>query len=216
MSSSVSVFEQFAQEYDRWFDAHPAAYESEVEALRRFIPARGIGLDIGVGTGRFSIPFGITVGVDPSVSMAAIARSRGVEVLIASAERLPVESEQFDFALMVTTLCFVDNPHAALAEAYRILKPDGSLLLAFIDRQTQLGKVYEAMKSSDKFYRDATFYSASEVLDLLRQACFGKFQTCQTIFSHPDAMTTPDPIKNGHGEGAFVVVCSIKQPKETP
>jgi ubiquinone/menaquinone biosynthesis C-methylase UbiE len=78
--SKISAFNQFAQEYDLWFDAHPYAYQSELEAIRRFVPNGGTGVEVGVGTGRFSIPFGITIGVEPSESMASVARSRGIEV----------------------------------------------------------------------------------------------------------------------------------------
>jgi ubiquinone/menaquinone biosynthesis C-methylase UbiE len=211
----ATVFDNFALEYDQWYDLHPFAYRSEIEAIKRFIPSEGLGVEIGVGTGRFSVPFSITVGVDPSESMAAIARSRGITVHLAKAERLPFESEHFDYALMVTTLCFVENPQATLKEVHRILKPHGLLILAIIAKETQLGKAYEAMRSSNKFYAEAIFYSTQQVLDLLHQSGFIQPETCQTIFSNPESMTALDPIRNGHGEGAFVVIRSTKQSKET-
>lgn len=210
MSSSFTVFDQFAQEYDQWFESHPAAYESEIEAIRRFIPAVGLGIEIGVGTGRFSVPFSITIGVEPAHAMAAIAAARGITVHHAKAEELPFHSEHFDFALMVTTLCFVDDPRAALKEAHRVLTPTGRLIIGLIDRETELGRTYESMKTSNKFYRDATFLSTREVIELLHEADFHQIQSCQTIFSNPETMTAPDPVKDGHGEGAFVVLSAIK------
>ena len=48
---NVRIFEQYAQDYDRWFEEPAYAYESEVLALRRFIPRSGRGLEVGVGTG---------------------------------------------------------------------------------------------------------------------------------------------------------------------
>jgi ubiquinone/menaquinone biosynthesis C-methylase UbiE len=211
----ASPFDSFASEYDRWFDSHPFAYQSEIEAIRRFIPSQELGVEIGVGTGRFSSPFSIAIGADPSESMAAIARSRGITVHLALAERLPFQSEHFDFALMVTTLCFVQDPHAALGEIHRILKPNGLLILAIIDKETPLGKRYEAMKSFNKFYAKATFYSTQQVLDLLRQNGSIQPKTRQTIFSNPESMIALDPIRDGYGEGAFVVIRSIRQSKET-
>ncbi|MBI5464565.1 MAG: class I SAM-dependent methyltransferase [Ignavibacteriales bacterium] len=213
MSSSVpklKAFDEFASEYDRWFDSHAFAYQSEVEAIHRFVPEKGLGVEIGVGTGRFSVPFSITIGVEPSEAMAAIARSRGMRVHLARAEQLPFESEHFDFALMVTTLCFVEDPQAALSEAYRILKPAGSLILAIIDKNTPLGKTYESMKAVNKFYREATFYTTGEVLALLRQECFAHIVACQTIFSNPETMNAPDNVRDGYGEGAFVVFSAVK------
>jgi ubiquinone/menaquinone biosynthesis C-methylase UbiE len=211
----TSSFNSFASEYDRWFDLHPFAYQSEIEAIRWFVPSKGLGVEIGVGTGRFSTPFSITIGADPSEAMAVIARSRGITVHLARAEKLPFKSEHFDFALMVTTFCFVQDPHAALGEIHRILKPNGLFILAIIDKDTPLGKRYEALKSTNKFYAEATLYSTKEVLDLLHQSRFIHSQICQTIFSNPDTMTALDPTRNGSGEGAFVVIRSIKQFKET-
>jgi ubiquinone/menaquinone biosynthesis C-methylase UbiE len=78
--NAVNVFDECAQEYDRWFDAHEHVYQSEVDAVRRFIPARGIGIEIGVGTGRFAVPCGVRIGIDPSESMERIAKSRGMAV----------------------------------------------------------------------------------------------------------------------------------------
>lgn len=206
----VEVFDKFAKEYDQWFETHAFAYQSEVEAVKRFIPSEGIGIEIGVGTGRFSVPFNITVGVEPSEQMAAIAHSRGITVHISRAEQLPFDSEQFDFALMVTTLCFVDNPKLILKEAGRILKPGGKIVVAIIDKESSLGRTYEAMKASNKFYSRAKFYSTKEVIELLHHAHFNQIQTCQTIFSNPDTMTMPDTVKDGYGEGAFVVISAIK------
>ncbi len=54
----MNIFEEEAIEYDEWFETHEWAYRAEVEATRKFIPETGEGIEIGIGTGRFSIPFG--------------------------------------------------------------------------------------------------------------------------------------------------------------
>jgi ubiquinone/menaquinone biosynthesis C-methylase UbiE len=213
MSGTLSVFDDFALEYDSWFDRNHFAYQSEIEAVRRFIPNIGLGVEIGTGTGRFSIPFSITIGVEPSKAMAEIAASRGITVHNTKAEDLPFCSGHFDFALMITTLCFVDDPQKALKEAYRILEPSGQLILGILDKETKLGRIYESMKATNKFYREANFYSTKEVFDLLKGNGFHRIQTCQTIFSNPEKMTSPDIVKDGFGEGAFVVINSFKQSK---
>ncbi|OGU76488.1 MAG: hypothetical protein A2V93_03490 [Ignavibacteria bacterium RBG_16_34_14] len=204
------VFDKFAEEYDRWFDSHIFAYQSEVYAIRRFIPDNGTGIEIGIGTGRFSVRFGIKSGVEPSEGMAAIGCSRGIDVCISQAEQLPYNNEQFDFALIVTTLCFVDNPMLVLNEARRILKPDGQIIIGIIDKETQIGKTYESMKVSNKFYNNATFYSTQDVIELLQKVNFSQIQICQTIFSNQDTMKVPDIVKDGSGEGVFVVLSAIK------
>jgi hypothetical protein len=54
----VTVFEQHAQNYDEWFDEHESVYQAEIAALREFIPVTGMGIEVGVGTGRFAVPLG--------------------------------------------------------------------------------------------------------------------------------------------------------------
>ena len=207
----TNAFNQFAVEYDLWFDTHKFAYQSEAEAVRRFIPLDGKGIEIGAGTGRFSIPFEIKIGVEPSEEMAAIARSRGITIHNSKAESLPFPDEHFDFALFVTTLCFVDNPSLALQEAYRILKPQGKIIIGIIDRESDLGKKYESMKDKNKFYKSAKFYSTKDVIKILEETNFHQIKICQTIFSNPDEMKAKDTIKDGFGKGAFVVLSANKQ-----
>ena len=140
MSGAVEPFEQYADEYDAWFERNPAAYRTELRAIKAALPASGSGLEIGVGTGRFAAPLGVRAGIDPSPAMAAIARTRGIEVTIGRAELLPFAAEEFDYALMVTTICFVDDLGAAFREAARVLKPGGRLIVGFIDRESPLGR----------------------------------------------------------------------------
>ena len=39
----MNVFEEAAVEYDEWFETHKWVYQSEVEAVRKFIPEAGEG-----------------------------------------------------------------------------------------------------------------------------------------------------------------------------
>lgn len=52
----TNIFEEAATEYDEWFVTHKWVYKSEVEAVRKFIPETGEGIEIGIGTGRFLYP----------------------------------------------------------------------------------------------------------------------------------------------------------------
>jgi SAM-dependent methyltransferase len=202
----VRVFDENAEEYDRWFDAHPRVYQAETSALRKFVPTHGSGIEIGVGTGRFAAPLGITLGVEPSERMARLAQRRGISVCQAIGERMPFRDAQFDFALMVTVICFVENVEILLRETRRVLKTSGRLILGFIDRQSALGQLYESRKGSDKFYRAAQFYSVDDVLRITRQAGFGPPQICQTLAGSPDE--PKEDVRNGYGDGAFVVMCA--------
>jgi len=197
-----SAFERYSAEYDAWFDVNRAVYHSELAAVRQLLPPQGIGLEVGVGTGRFAAPLNIALGVEPSETMARLALERGVVVLAGVAEALPFADTSFDLVLMVTVLCFVDDTELALREAWRVLKPGGWLVLAFIDRLSELGQQYQRMKNGDVYYRDATFYSADEVISLLQQAGFTLDGIRQTVI--PDAL--PGTILEGSGRGAFVII----------
>ena len=87
--NNIDIFEKNAAEYDLWFEENEAAYKSEILALRDLIPAKGVGLEIGVGTGRFAGPLGIRIGVEPAKAMADRARRRGIEVHEARAKPFP-------------------------------------------------------------------------------------------------------------------------------
>jgi SAM-dependent methyltransferase len=129
--------------------------------VRALLPWSGRGLEIGVGSGRFAAPLGVEFGIDPAAEMLAYARARGVRVACAVAEALPFADAAFDYALVVTTICFVDDAAAMLAEARRVLKPGGELVIGFIDRTSDLGRHYLAHREENVFYRDARFYSAT-------------------------------------------------------
>jgi SAM-dependent methyltransferase len=198
-------FEGHTERYESWFERNPLAYESEVLALRQMLPP-GRGLEVGVGSGRFAAPLGIARGVEPSERMRLLARQRGVDAIDGVAERLPFPEESFDVVLMVTTICFVDDLPGSLNEANRVLRARGHLVIGFIDRESLLGREYEAHRAANVFYREATFFSAREVSDRVRQARFGHLRFRQTIFTPLDEIAAIQPSRPGHGAGAFVVV----------
>ena len=105
----VKPFEEYASEYEDWFRKNHFVYISELKAVRSLFPLTGKGVEIGVGTGRFASRLGISLGLDPSINMLKLARRNGIRVISAIAEKLPLYNEQFDFALMVTTICFLNN-----------------------------------------------------------------------------------------------------------
>jgi SAM-dependent methyltransferase len=201
-----AAFDLHHERYARWFDHHRDAYVSELLALRSLIGWHGRGLEIGVGTGRFAAPLGVPVGLDPSHAMLAVARERGVTPVAGVAETLPFRDSVFDFAVVVTTICFVDSAQAMLAEARRVIRPGGRLVIGFIDRDSQLGHTYLERQSESVFYRDAVFFSAGEIDQLLRHGGFTVHTWSQTLLSPPAATTEVEPVRAGTGTGAFVVV----------
>ncbi len=203
------VYNQFANEYDQWFDKHSNFYQSELLAMKQVVPSKGVGIEIGVGSGRFAEPLNIKYGVEPSESMAKIAEERGVKIINAVAENLPIENQSYDFVTMVTTVCFLSDIPKAFSEVHRILKPQGEFIIGLIDRNSELGKKYEQQKSINKFYKDALFHSTEEITGLLTNAGFHSFTYWQTL-TNPTDKDTEQPIP-GFGKGSFVVIKAVKQ-----
>ena len=204
--AKITPFEDFSEIYDDWFEKNSDKYAAELLALRCFIPANAQGLEVGVGSGKFADPLGIKIGVEPSPKMAEKARKLGIHVLPGIAEDLPIQNSTFDFVLMVTTICFVDDLKRSFQEAFCVLKDNGFIVIGFIDKESELGKVYRANKDKSHFYNIAEFFSTQEVLACLSEAGFGSFEIRQTIFPGGNAQR----IEDGFGTGSFVVIKGLK------
>lgn len=63
----IEAFDRFSDAYDAWFEENADKYEAELGLIRRLLPPSGArGIEIGVGSGKFAVPFGIRIGVEPS------------------------------------------------------------------------------------------------------------------------------------------------------
>ncbi|MCC6201829.1 MAG: methyltransferase domain-containing protein [Gammaproteobacteria bacterium] len=207
----TKAFDRHAAVYDAWFDQHPAVYESELAAIRSLWPEEaGDSVEVGAGSGRFSLPLCVTRGIEPSAAMRALAAARGLAVEDGVAEALPFGDARFDTLLMVTIDCFLDDPPRAYAEAYRVLRPGGTIVVALIDKDSVLVRSREPEPGDDEFYEEARFHAVDEVLTWLTAAGFRDFGIVQTLFAPEDQLTEPNPIRAGYGTGAFVVVRAHK------
>ncbi|HLT75957.1 MAG TPA: metalloregulator ArsR/SmtB family transcription factor [Ferrovibrio sp.] len=115
--------------------------EAQVEAaVARLVGQVDDLLDIGTGTGRLlevlapQIRRGL--GVDLSREMLGIARTnleragiRHCQVRQADMYALPIDSGSMDAAVIHQVLHFADEPQKAIAEAARVLKPGGRLVI---------------------------------------------------------------------------------------
>jgi len=206
----TAPFEQYPEEYDHWFDKNRQAYRSELGAVSTAIGGLANGLEIGVGSGRFAAPLGIAVGVEPSLKIGLLARSRGIKVIRGTAEALPISGDSFGFVLLVTTICFLDDMKRSLEEAYRVIKPAGLIVIGLVEKNSALGKYYQAQRNKSPFYRQASFYSGEEVVQALRQAGFSDFRFNQTLYRPLRDISRIEPVRSGYGQGAFITVTGSK------
>jgi len=206
----VTVFEEHADRYDQWFEENAILYRSELAAVRKAAGAPPPGgwraLEVGAGTGRFAVPLGIPMGVEPAAAMRARARARGIRLLPALAEYLPIADGCLELVLLVTTICFVDDPAASLREARRVLGPKGRLVLGYIDRNSPLGRHYGNRSEANPFYSVASFFSGKQMEELLVDSGLRPTQWIQTLFGEPGGVWEEQEALSGRDEGSFVVV----------
>jgi ArsR family transcriptional regulator len=117
-------------------EVYGTAFEREL--LLALLPPEWTVADLGCGTGTLTQALatrvGRVVGVDQSAAMLRVARRfvknlGNVELHQAGLEALPLADGSCDAALLVLALAYVADPGPVLAEAARILKPGGRLVV---------------------------------------------------------------------------------------
>ncbi len=127
----------FAAAYDRMM---AGTEEGGLAEMRSALLSRAHGevVEIGAGTGVNLEHYGtgpqrlvLTEPEEPMVRRLrrhAEAKGVGAEVVQAPAEALPFPDDSFDTAVATLALCTVDDPHRAIGELRRVLRPGGQLL----------------------------------------------------------------------------------------
>lgn len=209
---ATTDFDQLAQRYDAWYARPVGAWADRYEAAAVFrllalAPGERL-LDLGAGTGRYAVAAAArgveVVGVDPAAAMLAVARSRTnnqpVTLVRADATRLPFPDGSFDAVLAVTSLCFTADPGRVLAEAARVLRPGGRLVLGELNRWS----LWALLRRAEGLvrpttYRGAHFRGIRELRALLAAAGFSLARWEGVLhlppFDHAGFLRMLDPIE---------------------
>ncbi|MCS7097683.1 MAG: methyltransferase domain-containing protein [Candidatus Methanomethyliaceae archaeon] len=198
----IKVFDEFAEEYDKWYQQNREVFESECRLIKS-LELKGFGIEVGVGTGIFAPFSNISIGIDPAINMLKIAKRRGVEVINAVGEAMPFRNDVFDFVIMITTLPFLKDPSKVLDEIRRILKNGGEIAIVDVPKNSKWGRLYEEKKAKGhRFYRFANFYNFEEILEILNRKGFEVIKIRATLRQPPESITKvedpEDEFKN-HG-----------------
>lgn len=149
----------FASSADKWDELRDELFGTQLELTVAccLLDKHAVVADLGCGTGRFSAalaPFVSQVyAIDNSDAMLAAAATRlsgaaNVSLQLGALEQLPLPSERVDVAILCMVLHYVTEPERALAEAHRVLKPGGKLVIADLsphdreDFRSRLGHVW--------------------------------------------------------------------------
>jgi len=161
--SDVSHFDRLSAVYD-WFAPTPS-----VDALRAGFeyahrPVTSV-LDVAGGTGRTAASlaeFDVTV-VDASAGMLREAESKGLPVVRGDATRLPVVDAAVDAVTVTDALHHVSDARAAVAEAARVVRPGGVLVVREFDPAGLRGRALVAAEHAVGF--ELRFFEPGELAD---------------------------------------------------
>ena len=146
MTNEVAAtgFERGAADYEKARPAYPAA-------VLDLLPATGTVVDVAAGTGKLTrqlvdragpeLRARLVVAVEPVAAMRAIA-SQFAPTVAGTAESLPLSDGCADAVTVAQAFHWFDIPRA-LAEVRRVLKPDGTLLLVWNERDNRVPWVAE-------------------------------------------------------------------------
>ena len=167
----MNIFEniKIAQEYDAYyiteFGQKVDLIEKElVTTMTKDIPKTKM-LELGCGTGHWTEYFlqkGFEVtAIDKSEAMLALAKKKNLKATftLGDSQNLDFGKDSFSVISSITMLSFVENQDAVIDEMYRVLKPEGWLVIGCLNANSILAK----NKEQSETFKDANFLTPKEL-----------------------------------------------------
>jgi ubiquinone/menaquinone biosynthesis C-methylase UbiE/DNA-binding transcriptional ArsR family regulator len=181
-AAAQNYFRRHAAEWDRIRRLHvaDAAVEAAIRAALADKPIRSL-LDLGTGTGRMLELFGADIarglGLDLSLDMLALARARldraglrHCSVRHGDIYDLALPRDSFDVVIIHQVLHYLDDSAHAIAEAARVLRPGGRLLVVdFAPHDLEFLREEHAHRRLGFAAETVTQWLEAAGLDVLRQ-----------------------------------------------
>lgn len=230
-----SAFDLFANDYDKWFLSNKNVLASEVALLARFLQSPGRSLSVGCGTGLFERllekDYGIRVthGIEPAEGMAEIARQRGLDVRIGTAEQSHYGDAEYDTIIFNGTPSYITQLDLAFNKAFAALRQGGRVVVLDVPKESSYALLYNLAKEVgtwDNYYfvgakplnaypisfvQESRWRSTPEKVELLTAAGFQQFEFAQTLTRHPvySDEVFEEPVE-GYDRGDYVAICGVK------
>jgi SAM-dependent methyltransferase len=231
----ISSFDEYAGKYDAWFFENRDLLTSEVNLVAYFLKDAGMVFSVGCGSGLFEMllqkEFNIEIkfGLEPSEGMAEIARKRGMDVEIVTAEDADLGTEKYDAILFNGTTSYINDLPAVFQKAYNALKSGGKIVVIDVPKESSYAIMYNLAKAVGtwdhpllegvhpkdpypiEFVKAANWRTTGEKIILLEDAGFHDFKFAQTLTKHPlySNNGTEQPIE-GYDRGDYVAICAKK------
>lgn len=208
--SAVEEFNSRAGAYDNWYRDNPV-FVSELaalQAIRAFLPRPA--LEIGVGPGHFAAALGTEFGLDPATTPLHLAAGRSIIAINGAGEFLPLRSGSTGTVYILFTLCFLADPAAVIRECFRILAPQGRLVLGFIPRCSPWGEnIIERGRRQHPLYRFARLQTVAEATRLLEENGLVISEAWSTLLQPPGRQAQPEnPLAGSREDAGFCVLVS--------
>jgi ubiquinone/menaquinone biosynthesis C-methylase UbiE len=230
-----AAFDEFAEKYDTWFLQNRTVLQSEILLLKHALSDPGKTLSVGCGSGLFEhllrSEHGVDIryGVEPADAMARIAEKRGMQVKRGTAEELPYADAEFETVLLNGIPSYVDDLEKAFREAFRVLGPEGHVVVLDVPAESSYGLLYRLASlvgSYDddylkkavpldpyplEFAKAANWRTTAQKAEMLEAAGFVDLEFAQTLTRHPkfsnDSVETP---VEGFDRGDYVSIRARK------
>ena len=228
-------FDKYADKYDAWFLENKNVLNSEVKLVAHFLSNPGNVLSVGCGSGLFEMilekDFGISIkyGIEPSSDMAEIARKRGMNVVVDSAENADFGIDKYDTILFNGTPSYITDLKKTFEKSYKALRKNGKIIVIDVPKESSYGLLYNLAKSTNNWddillkgcfplnpypielVKLASWRTTAEKIELLKETGFSDLRFAQTLTKHPiySNETEENPIE-GYDCGDYVAICACK------
>lgn len=229
-------FDQYASLYDAWFMQNPNLLLSEVRLVARTLQGARHILSVGCGSGLFEKilrdDFGIDItdGIEPAEGMAEIARHRGVNVSVTTAEEGDFGNGEFDTILFNGSPSYIADLSPVVEKAYAALPQGGRLILIDVPKESGYGMMYNLAKALGSWHhpllqgvfpdnpypiqlvKAANWRTTAEKTLTMLEAGFSDLEFWQTLTTHPlESDRVAEQPQPGHDKGDYVAVIGYKR-----
>ncbi len=229
-------FDEHASLYDAWFMDNPNVLLSEARLVAATLKESRNVLSVGCGSGLFEKilkeNFGITVtdGIEPAEGMAEIARKRGMDVVVTTAEEGDFGNGKYDTILFNGSPSYIRDLSVVVKKAYNNLPVGGRLILIDVPKESGYGTMYNLAKALGSWdhplikgvypanpypielVNAANWRTTAEKIQTMEKAGFKDLEFKQTLTTHPlYSDDVPEEPSEGYDKGDYVAVTGFRR-----
>lgn len=176
------VFDNFYEDYDDWFNTKIGDFVDRIETdlLFKYLDPKSDMkiLDLGCGTGNLTYKLanlGCNVtGIDISEKMLEEAMRKSVngngtvDFYKMNGDNIDFEDNSFDCVISNAAFEFIENPEEVLQELFRVLKPNGIVVIGTIQKHGEWANFYSSDFCKGTAYEKAIFKTGEELASINR------------------------------------------------